>query len=286
MAITSAQVGELRERSGAGIMDCKNALMQTNGDIESALEFLRKSGMAKANKKAGRVASEGTIKIKSDKEGHAAVIVEFNCETDFVAKDTHFTQFAEQTTALALQAKTTTVEALLATQSVEEQRKELVAKLGENIQIRRLQLMTTQNKLYSYSHGTRIGVILELVGGNEELGKDIAMHIAASNPQAIDPSGVAPEIIAKEREIYAAQAQGSGKPPEIIQKMVEGRLQKYLKEVTLLSQPFVKNPDQTVAQLLQALDAKVVKFVRYEVGEGIEKKAVNFAEEVMAQVRG
>ncbi len=288
MQITAAQVKELRERTGAGMMECKKALAEVGGDIEAAVETMRKSGQAKADKKAGRIAAEGRVEIAI--EGPRAVIIEVNSETDFVAKDANFQQFAVECAQAALASDATDVDGLMTVpvegQSLEERRAALVARIGENIRVRRFERVHAAGPLGAYLHGTRIGVLASLEGGDAELAKDVAMHIAASRPICVDADEVPAETVEKERGIFRAQAQESGKPPEIIEKMVEGRIRKFLGEVTLVGQPFVKNPDQTVGQLLQANGARVAGFVRYEVGEGIEKKSENFAEEVMAQARG
>lgn len=293
MQITASMVKELRERTGAGMMDCKKALQESNGDIEAAIENMRKSGVAKAAKKAGRVAAEGVIVIKQAVDGSELVMVEVNCETDFVAKDENFIGFVEAVADTVLTRRPEGVEALSGLsisggegQTVEEARQQLVAKLGENIAVRRFIIYTSEGLTGNYLHGVRIGVLVDISGGDSELAKDLAMHIAASRPVCISEEGVSPEILKKEREIFTAQASESGKPPEIVEKMVEGRIKKFLKEITLLGQPFVKDPDTTVAKLLQDKKAKVNFFVRYEVGEGIEKKEDNFAEEVMAQAKG
>ena len=290
MQITAAMVKELRERTGAGMMDCKKALNEAAGDIEAAIEAMRKSGVAKAAKKAGRTAAEGVIVVKQASDTGEAVILEVNCETDFVAKDENFISFANAVMETTLSNQPADVEALSALaigssgeQTVEEARLQLVSKIGENIGVRRFDRIAGNGKLGVYLHGTRIGVVVEVEGGDETLAKDIAMHIAASRPVCVQEENVPQELLDKEKEIYTVQAQESGKPPEIIEKMVVGRLNKYLKEITLLGQPFVKDPDQTVEKLLKAKGAKVNRFIRYEVGEGIEKKADNFAEEVMAQ---
>ena len=291
MAITAALVKELRERTGAGMMECKKALTETDGDIDAAIENMRKAGMAKADKKAGRVAAEGLVSIKLDDAGKTAAIVEVNCETDFVTKGDDFRNFVDAIAECVLDNKPADLDALLALPladgtSVEETRKNLIAKIGENMSVRRFEIIDSKGQLASYKHGERIGVVVNLEGGDEALGKDIAMHIAASRPVCVAESDVDPDLIEKEREIFAAQAAESGKPPEIVEKMVTGRIKKFLKEVTLLGQPFVKDPDQTVAQLLDKAGASVAGFVRYEVGEGIEKKSENFAEEVAAQMKG
>jgi len=291
MAITAALVKELRERTGAGMMECKKALVETDGDIDASIENMRKSGMAKADKKAGRVAAEGLVSIKTDDTGKFAAIVEVNCETDFVTKGDDFRNFVDAIAQCVLDNKPADLDALLETTltdgvSVEETRKNLIAKIGENMSVRRFEIIESKGQLASYKHGERIGVVVNLEGGDEALGKDIAMHIAASNPACVSEADVAPALIEKERDIFAAQAAESGKPPEIVEKMVGGRIKKYLKEVTLLGQPFVKDPDQTVAQLLDKAGASVAGFIRYQVGEGIEKKSENFAEEVAAQMKG
>ncbi len=290
MSVTASMVKELRERTGAGMMECKKALVETGGDIDAAIEFLRKSGQAKADKKAGRTAAEGRVVIKSSGDGSSAAMVEVNCETDFVASDDNFTGFADAVAALVLETAPADLDALLSAPldggSVDEVRRGLVAKIGENITVRRFETMQVSGVLGHYLHGNRIGVLVDLEGGSASLAKDIAMHIAASKPVCISADEVDPALIEKEKEIYRAQAEESGKPPEIVEKMITGRINKYLKEITLLGQPFVKNPDETVEKLLAAENARVVRFVRLEVGEGIEKKSENFAEEVMAQVQG
>ncbi|BCX80947.1 elongation factor Ts [Methylomarinovum caldicuralii] len=291
--ITAAMVKALRERTGAGMMECKKALVETGGDIEAAIEHMRKAGLAKADKKAGRTAAEGKIAIKVSDDGKRAVILEVNSETDFVAKNEDFLKFVDKVAQRALETGVETVEQLLETPieeggpTVEEARRELVAKLGENIAIRRLMKFETEaGKLACYLHGNRIGVVVEMEGGDDDLAKDIAMHIAASKPVCVEEKDVPAETLEKEKEIFTAQAEASGKPANIVEKMVEGRLRKFLKEVTLLGQPFVKDPDLSVGQLLDQKGARVVRFVRFEVGEGIEKQQADFAEEVMAQVRG
>ncbi len=295
MQITAAMVKELRERTGAGMMECKKALQEAGGDMEAAIELMRKSGQAKADKKAGRVAAEGVIAAAAGEAGVA--LVEINSETDFVAKEADFQAFAQRVAERALAAAPADLEALLALAleeggaTVEEARRELVARLGENITVRRFERLAAApgRILAHYLHGSpvrRIGVVVELEGGDEALARDLAMHVAASRPQYVSVEDVPTEVLEKEREILRAQAEASGKPPEIVQKMVEGRLRKQLGEITLLGQPFVKDPDTTVGKLLERAGAKVLRFVRLEVGEGIERKAESFAEEVMAQVKG
>ena len=291
MAITAGLVKELRERTGAGMMECKKALVETDGDIDAAIELMRKSGAAKADKKAGRTAAEGLIVFKVSDDGKTAVMVEVNCETDFVAKGDDFIDFSSAVAQLALDKAPSDIDALLALpmasgETVADATKNLIAKIGENMTVRRFVRRTTDGVLGNYLHGTRIGVLVDLQGGKEELAKDIAMHIAASKPACVSEADVPAEMIEKEKEIFAAQAAESGKPAEIIEKMVQGRIKKFLKEVTLLGQPFVKDPDQTVEQLLKSAGATVTGFDRLEVGEGIEKKVENFAEEVMAQAQG
>ena len=291
MTISATLVKELRERTGAGMMECKKALQETGGNIDSAIEAMRKSGVARAAKKSGRIAAEGVILVRQTDDGEDAMLLEVNCETDFVAKDENFQDFAAAVANTVLAAKPASVEALAALQlagksgrTVEEARLQLVAKIGENIGIRRFQVQNTSGDFTGcYSHGTRIGVLVDIQGGDADLAKDIAMHIAASRPACIAPADVPKDLLEQERQIFTSQARDSGKPPEIIEKMVNGRVQKYLNEITLLGQPFVKDPDTTVGKLLSSKKAAVLRFTRYEVGEGIEKKADNFAAEVMAQ---
>ncbi|HMX53166.1 translation elongation factor Ts [Plasticicumulans sp.] len=292
MSISAAMVKELRERTGSGMMECKKALTETGGDIEAAVELMRKQGLAKADKKAGRTAAEGTLVVAAGDK--AVALVEVNCETDFVAKGDEFQGFAAAVAASALTASPADLDALLAApladgKSVDEIRREKVAKIGENIAVRRfVRYESAGGVLASYLHGTRIGVLVELAGGDEELAKDVAMHIAASRPLCVSPEQVPAEVVEKEREIALANAVNEGKSPEIAAKMVEGRVRKFLNENTLLGQVFIKDPEgkQTVAALLKGRGASVVAFTRYELGEGIEKKQENFADEVMAQVRG
>jgi elongation factor Ts len=293
MTITASMVKELRERTGSGMMECKKALVETGGDIDAAIELMRKSGLAKADKRAGKVAAEGTIEIAQAADGRRAAMVEINSETDFVAKGDDFRAFAAAVAQSALEHAPADLAALLAaplaggTGSVDAARQELAARIGENINVRRCVVVeVADGALASYLHGTRIGVVVAFTGGDEELGKDLAMHVAASRPVCVAEQDVPAELVAKEREIFAAQAAESGKPANIVEKMVEGRVRKYLGEVTLVGQPFVKNPDQSVGDLLQGAGASVTRFERFEVGEGIDKKQENFAAEVMAQVQG
>ena len=291
--ISASLVKELRERTGAGMMECKKALEASKGDIEIAIEELRKSGTAKAGKKASRVAAEGAVIIAVSDDNKHGVMVETNSETDFVARDENFTAFVKAVGVTALQSKPQDVTALMATKlagsdkTVEEARLELVTKVGENVQIRRLQ-HTSGNATYvgCYIHGARIGVVVELDVVNEELARDVAMHIAASRPLVISPDKVPQDLIDKEKEIYTAQAATSGKPKEIIEKMVVGRLKKFLDEISLTGQPFVKDPDMSVGTLLAKNKANVLAFYRYEVGEGIEKVVEDFKEAVMSQAQG
>ncbi len=289
MTITASMVKELRERTGAGMMECKKALVATDGDIDAAAEELRKSGQAKADKKAGRVAADGRVVIKTD--AGKAVIAEINSETDFVAKDENFVAFSESIAAAALASGTTDVTELASTRidgsaTVEEARTELITKVGENISVRRVSIVSGDGPMGHYTHGARIGAVVLLNGGDEELARDIAMHIAASNPVCVDEKQVPAETLDRERRIFSEQAAATGKPAEIIEKMVTGRIAKFLKEITLVGQPFVKDPDISVGKLLKGAGASVESFVRFEVGEGIEKKEDNFVEEVMAQVKG
>ena len=289
MTITASMVKELRERTGAGMMECKKALVATDGDIDAAAEELRKSGQAKADKKAGRVAADGRVVICTD--AGRAVIVEVNSETDFVAKDENFVSFSEGVASAALSSGVTDVTALAATsidatKTVEQARTELVTKVGENISVRRVSIVSGSGPIGHYTHGARIGAVVVLDGGTDDLARDIAMHVAATNPVCIDEHDVPAETLERERRIFSEQAAASGKPAEIIEKMISGRIAKFLKEITLVGQPFVKDPDISVGKLLKNANASVTSFVRFEVGEGIEKKEDNFVEEVMAQVKG
>ncbi len=291
MSITASMVKELREITGAGMMECKKALVETDGNLEVAIENMRKSGAAKAAKKSGRVAADGIIKVATSSDNKTAVLVEVNCETDFVAKDENFLAFTDAVIETALNNKAADVDTLMAAEldgkSLEQSRTDLVAKIGENVQVRRVQLIQSADGFVgTYSHGKNIGVVVSATGADEDLIKDIAMHVAAVNPEYISEAQVPAAQLEKEKEILIAQAQDSGKPAEIIEKMVGGRIRKYLAEITLKGQPFVKDPDVTVEKLLNAKNADVIEFVRFEVGEGIEKKVDNFVEEVMAQARG
>jgi elongation factor Ts len=295
MAITAAQVKELRERTGSGMMECKKALVDADGDVDAAIEALRKSGMAKADKKAGRIAAEGLVVIELSDDKKTAAIVEVNCETDFVAKKDDFQSFTGAIARRVLADNPADIDALMAmplndgdATTIEEARKTLIATIGENIAVRRFTRVESSVPLASYAHGVRIGVLVELDGGDAGLGKDLAMHIAAHDPRPVCVSAeqVPADMIEREREIFTAQARESGKPDNIIEKMIEGRIRKFLGEVTLLGQTFVKDPDLTVGKLLEQAGASVRRFERIELGEGIEKKDENFADEVMAQVKG
>jgi elongation factor Ts len=287
MNITADTVKQLRERTGAGMMECKKALVETQGNLDAAADLMRKSGLAKADKKAARVAAEGAVAV--ERAGHSAVLVEVNCETDFVARSDEFSNFARDVARTALEKAPSDLNALLAlahgASTLEDQRRALIAKIGENISVRRFVRVTAPGTLGTYVHGGRIGALVALKGGDETLGRDLAMHVAATNPAYIDANGVPAAVLDKEREILAEQTKTEKKPPEIVAKMVEGRLRKYLAEITLVGQPFVKDPDTTVEKLLKKADATVVQFVRYEVGAGIEKKHDDFVGEVMAQVK-
>ena len=285
MAITAAMVKQLRESTGAGMMDCKKALAEVDGDMDAAIEFLRKKGMAGADKKAGRVAAEGVIAIAVSEDGKKAVIAEVNCETDFVAKGDEFNAFADEIAAIALANSTTDIDAVMGMtmasgKTVDVTRRELIAKIGENMAVRRLELIETTGHIGQYKHGEKIGVVVAMDGGDAALSRDIAMHVAAAKPSALTADDVDQEMLEKERKFQIEQAQESGKPMEIIEKMIEGRMRKYLQEITLVGQSFIKDPDQTVEKLLKANDATVTSFMRLEVGEGIEIEETNFADEV------
>ncbi len=290
MTITASLVKDLRERTGAGMMDCKKALVETNGDTDAAAELLRTKGQAKAEKKAGRIAAEGAIEIAEDSSSNSMVIMEINSETDFVAKDENFRGFVRSAAELALSSAADDVGVLMATElssggTLESARTALVAKIGEQIAVRRFNRLAAVGELGRYQHGSRIGVVVDVSGGDESLRKDLAMHIAASAPAHIDADGVPAEDVERERRIFSEQAAQEGKPPEIVEKMVAGRLRKYLGEITLLGQSFVKDPDVSVGKLLENQGATVNAFIRLEVGEGIEKKQEDFAAEVAAQVQ-
>ncbi len=294
MSISAQQVKELRERTGLGMMECKAALAETNGDMEAAADLLRKRAGAKVEKKAGRIAAEGAIGIYLSPDRKTAAMVEVNSETDFVAKGDDFAAFAAAAAECVADKKPLDVDALYqlplkngAPQTVAQRREGLVMKLGEKINIRRFErFVAGKGHIGSYVHGRKIGVLIEVDGGDESLAKDLAMHIAASRPEYVSREQVPAAAVAKEKEIFTEQAKSSGKPAEIIEKMVMGRVNKYIGEITLLGQPFVKDPDMPVEKLLKSKGASVVRFTRYEVGEGMEKKSGDFAAEVMATVKG
>jgi elongation factor Ts len=292
MAITAALVKELRERTGAGMMDCKKALTETDGDMEAAIDLMRTSGAAKAAKKAGRVAAEGLVKVNISDDNKTATILEVNSETDFVTKGDAFIDFVDTLGALALKTTPSNIEEFLTQKldngdSLEKAREDIVAKVGENVAIRRVQTITVDNGIIgAYKHGERIAVLTVLEGGDETLAKDIAMHIAATRPECITEDELSADILEREKAIFVEQARESGKPDNIIEKMIVGRMKKFVNEVTLYGQAFVKDPDTTVGNLAKSNNAEVKSFVRFEVGEGIEKKEENFADEVMAQIQG
>jgi elongation factor Ts len=293
MTITAEAVKQLRERTGAGMMECKKALVESGGDLDAAADLMRRQGLAKADKKAARVAAEGLIVVERSSDGLTASIVEVNCETDFVAREHDFRAFAAEVGRTALRTRARDVAGLLsektdAGEALEERRRALVAKIGENINVRRVATVTAPSVLGAYVHGTRIGALVALKGGNGEVAKDLAMHVAAANPQYIQPADVPADIVDRERGILRDQAAGEakGKSPEIVAKMVEGRLRKYLNEIALTGQPFVKDPDVSVEKLLKQANANVTEMVRFEVGLGLEKKQGDFAAEVMATVHG
>lgn len=287
MEITAGLVKELRERTGLGMMECKKALVEAGGDIELAIDNMRKSGQAKAAKKAGRTAAEGTVVVAVETNGKKGILAEVNCETDFVGRDASFLEFARNVAHAALASGETDVAKLMAANNgeLENARLALVQKIGENIQVRRIATIEG-DVIGAYVHSGKIGVLTSLAGGDVELGKDLAMHVAASNPMVVSPSDVPAEIIAKEKEIYAAKAAESGKPANIVEKMVEGSLRKFLAEVSLVEQAFVKDPDTKVGDLVKKSGATVKAFIRFEVGEGIEKAEVDFAAEVAAMTKG
>ena len=290
MYITADAVKQLRERTGAGMMECKKALVEAAGDLDAAAEAMRKSGLAKADKKASRVAAEGTIVVEVSADSQAGVLVEVNCETDFVAREADFVAFAKAVAATALAQRLDTVEAVLAADggALDERRRVLIAKIGENISVRRFELLTSSGQVGAYLHGSRIGALVAVDGGDATLAKDLAMHVAASNPQYLDEAAVPGDVVAKEREILVDQARNDeknkNKPQEILVKMTEGRIRKFLGEITFVGQPFIKDPDQTIEKLLASASAKVTGYARLEVGAGIEKKQTDFAAEVAAQV--
>jgi elongation factor Ts len=287
MTITAQMVRELRELTGAGMMECKKILTEANGDMDIAVDLLRKKGMASADKKSARIAAEGVVAISVSSDATKALLLELNCETDFVAKGDEFKDFANLIAEKSLLSGTDDIEKInqldIGGQTVEEGRRAIIAKIGENISVRRVQLVSAESGVVGvYQHGDRIGVLAALSDSKDAagLGKDVAMHIAASKPLSISADDLSENVLQREREIYKAQAIESGKPAEIAEKMVDGKMKKYIKEVTLLGQPFIKDPDQTIEQLLKSNNATVSTFCRFEVGEGIEKKQENFADEV------
>ena len=289
MNITADAVKQLRERTGAGMMECKKALVETKGDLDAAADLMRKQGLAKADKKASRVAAEGVVVVEKSSDARTAALAEINCETDFVAREQDFRGFCQSVAALALSAKPASLEALLATklpsgETVDEARRALIAKIGENISVRRFTVLTSEGPLGAYVHGTRIGALVAVKGGDAALAHDLAMHVAASNPKYLSQAQIPADVVAKERAILTEQAQGEGKPPDIVAKMVEGRLRKSLGEITLAGQAFVKDPDVTIEKLLKNAKTEVTAYERFEVGAGIEKKQEDFVAEVMAQV--
>ncbi|MGB2246917.1 MAG: translation elongation factor Ts [Alcanivorax sediminis] len=290
-AVTAAMVKELRERTGLGMMECKKALVEAEGDIERAIDDMRKSGQAKAAKKAGRTAAEGAAVIATNADNTVAVMVEINSETDFVARDDNFLGFANKVAAAALAAGETDAAKIAELKledgsTVEEARQALIQKIGENIQIRRAAKLDAEGAIGAYVHGAKIGVLVALKGGDAELGKDVAMHVAAVNPMVVSGDQVPVDVLEKEKEIIRAQPDMEGKPAEIVEKMLGGRINKFLKEVSLLDQPFVKDPNTTVGALVKAAGAEIVAFERLVVGEGIEKEEVDFAAEVQAAAKG
>lgn len=294
MQISAAMVKELRERTGAGMMECKQALVDENGDIETAVGNLRKKGQAKVDKKAGRIAAEGVIGLALAADAGSGALVEVNSETDFAAKQDEFQEFANSVAQRALDERPADLAALLSvplrqgeSETIGERVRDMVMRIGENISVRRFRVLESAGgTVRAYVHGGRIGVLVDLAGGDESIGKDIAMHVAATGPLAIGEGDIPSGVLEKEREILLAQVADSGKSPEIQEKMIAGRMKKYLKEVTLLGQPFVKDPDQSVEKYLAGARATVSAFSRFEVGEGIDKSTENFADEVMAQVQG
>jgi elongation factor Ts len=288
-AVTAALVKELRERTGLGMMECKKALVEADADIEKAIDDLRKSGQAKAAKKAGRTAAEGAIAVAVSEDGKKAVMIEINSETDFVARDDNFIAFADKVAKAALaagEADAVKIGELLTDDgsSIETTRQALVQKIGENIQVRRAAVLESDSAIGAYIHGGKIGVLVGLKGGSVDLGKDVAMHVAAVAPMVVRGDDVPADVLEKEKEIIRGQSDMAGKPAEIVEKMLGGRINKFLKEVSLVDQPFVKNPDTTVGKLVEDAGAEVESFVRLVVGEGIEKEVVDFAAEVAATV--
>jgi len=290
MSVTAEAVKQLRERTGAGMMECKKALVETNGELDAAAELMRKQGLAKADKKAARVAAEGVVALEKSADGKSAAMVEVNCETDFVAREADFQGFSADVAKVALTAGAADVDALIANklasgETIDERRRALISKIGENITVRRHATMSSTGFLGAYRHGTRICALVAIEGGDAALAHDLAMHVAASNPEFLSAADVPADLVAKEREIETEKALAEGKPADIVAKMVEGRIRKTLNEKALLGQPFVKDPDQTVEKLLKAAKAEIKAYQRFEVGAGIEKKQDDFVGEVMAQVK-
>ncbi len=291
MAITAALVKELRERTGSGMMDCKKALTETNGDLEAAIDLMRASGAAQAAKKAGRIASEGLVNVTLSEDKKTAIILEVNSETDFVAKGDAFIDFVNTLGELALKNEPTDIESFLTQtldtgETVDKAREDIIAKIGENISVRRVQTVKTSDGIIgAYKHGDRIAVLSVLSGNDGDLAKDVAMHVAASKPECVSEDQIPAELVEREKAIFIEQAKESGKPDNIIEKMIVGRMKKFVNEVTLYGQSFVKDPDTTVGKLVKDNGVDVESFIRFEVGEGIEKKVDNFVEEVMAQAQ-
>ena len=282
--ISASQVKELREKTGLGLMDCKKALEESQGDMELAIEELRKTSGIKASKKSGRSAADGLIAIKSQDDQY--FMIEVNCETDFVARDDSFVEFTSQTLDSYVSNPESSLEEILAN-GAEDNREKIVQKLGENIVVRRIAKTEESSVTGSYLHSNqKIGCIVSLDGGDKSLANDIAMHASATDPMAVTPSDIPTETVEKEREIFRAQSEGSGKPPEIVEKMIEGKVAKFLSEVSLTEQDFVKDPNMKISQLLKENNANILNFIRYEVGEGIEVEKVDFATEVMSQIEG
>ena len=293
MPVTASEVKALRERTGAGMMECKKALTETDGDLEEAIALQRKKGAASAEKKSARIAAEGIVELAMNDSASEGVLVEVNCETDFVAKDDSFRAFSADLAQAVLRHHPNSVNdasllQLSSGETVDATRQELIAKIGENISLRRFELVQAgTGEIAGYVHGSRIGVIIRMgSSAHPELARDVAMHVAASRPVCIDEDGMPEDLLKNERVIYSAQAAESGKPPEIVEKMVTGRVKKFLKENTLVGQSFVKNPDQSVGELLSTHQASVVSMHRFEVGEGLEKRTDDFVAEVMAQAQG
>ena len=289
--ITAQMVKELRDRTGAGMMECKKALLDSSGDMDKAVDEMRKAGQAKADKKSSRIAAEGVITLSISDDNSIANMVEINCETDFVAKDENFLKFVKTISEVSLENYKGSVDDFNNSKhpsgkTIEEIRLELVSKVGENVKIRRVQnIKNDGNYMGHYMHGTKIGVAVVLQKENEELAKDVCMHIAAMKPRALNANDIPQDVLDKEREIFVAQAKESGKPDDIIQKMVDGKVKKYISEVTLIDQTFVKDNEITISRLIEKHDNSVLSFYRLEVGEGVEKKDENFADEVMAQIK-